>query len=717
MRFLLIHDTKSVGFLNGVVLTRVLERRGHTVFPFFGRETLRTQQFWRKTVDSLSVEQYDQVILCCMTFDDVDSDGCIRRLKHLENGTGTRPMILSHRWPDGYERSGYEVIVPPLDLLDTYASDLEPEERGLLRLSLVISREADPAMVPPDEFSFSERLEKAIGQSPEHFWRQLTSDLAKTLQVIRTDEELGRQPQPFELGTIEYEDAYCAMFKLNPALRVHAEKSVQALLRHHYGADDAKVGIGIWNVDDDMRVYVVRGWGSKRPGFDSLLELYADRCYLPPRKYWFGPQDAISIDFKNVGLEATRPGEFKGNLVRFAEFAYRHKYGERRPFAGLARLVHVTATEALNSLDLVKAYTSGSAPSLSFDVSRTRILIELSNRTGELTYTLVLRLLVKTPEAAAFLFKYEGYNLMKLERLLEGVLIGMGKQRSMWLGSLEVPSRLRLDTQISAEVLSNLPQALEDFDEVHTIATAEALQKGILRENSSIARALTRFIPPGRAGLIIYRGSETIGPSVPYALIAGAVAASLAFAKSGEDIEVLDIFSGSGLSAKTILSKQQNWRVFCVDLAISASQADMSEQKNVVWLKTDARHVLSGDEGILNRKFDLACMDPPHNFLIELLFETKGKSGALIDNVKRLAPWLIIYQGHASQLGRGVAIQAALTKRFEKVALWNIGPEVVILAGPATWRDRTFDWILKEVESSLRLHCTEYDWVVASRVA
>jgi 16S rRNA G966 N2-methylase RsmD len=192
------------------------------------------------------------------------------------------------------------------------------------------------------------------------------------------------------------------------------------------------------------------------------------------------------------------------------------------------------------------------------------------------------------------------------------------------------------------------------------------------------------------------------------------MAESLGMIKGGH-IDVLDLFSGSGLSARTVLSKQEDWHVYCVDTAIAAVNADLEQEHNVVWLKTDVRQVLGGEEGLLSRKFDLVCMDPPHNALFELLFEAKVESQALIDSVSKVAPWLIVYQGHASQVSRGIALQTALIKRFARVALWHIGPEVVTIAGPLEWKSNTFDEILERAGNFLEQDCRKYGWTLEKR--
>jgi hypothetical protein len=124
-----------------VVLTRVRRRRGEEIVPYFPEQLpIHTEDFWGRLSLDLPLSDFDEVILCCMTFDSLYPERCKGRLKEFEVATGRPPVILSHRWPDGYEYAGYKVIVPPFELVEMYASELQPEERELLRLSAIISR-------------------------------------------------------------------------------------------------------------------------------------------------------------------------------------------------------------------------------------------------------------------------------------------------------------------------------------------------------------------------------------------------------------------------------------------------------------------------------------------------------------------------------------------------------------------------------------------------
>lgn len=704
---LLIHDTRSVGFLTGAVLTRVLRRSGIRIVPYFDPvKTRHAQEFWPTIAPTLELKGFSRVILCCMTFDDVHPEPCRLQLQRFQEETGRPPLIFSHRWPDKYEDAGYQVFVPPFDVLEEWPSELEPVDRELLRLSLIISRQADPKLVGSDDFAFADRLSTAMWKEPNQYWDNLTCNPAAALDSVRLDTELSSAASLSEKGTCEVANEKCALFNVNPIVRGHAEKTVEALLTEH---GNPPIGIGIRRDERDVRVHLVRPWQADLPSIEYLLERYSREFDLPESEHWRGPQDAKTLRFKYAGLNGADLPLLKSHLIKFAEFAYDIRTGERRPVAGLARLIHRSATDALLKLDLTRTHTKPVAPTLAFDPLRLRILMDRSNRTGEFRSTLVVRLVASSPDAAAFLFKYEAHNLMKLERLLEGVLIGLGAQRSTWLGSLRIPTRLRVDVELGNNVLNRLGDALTSALEVSTISIGDAVDAGVLAKKSSIYTALCQYCPDEqKRWMLLFRASDTIGPSVPYALAVGALAESLG-TLNGKHMDVLDLFSGSGLAARAVLTKQESWHVYCVDSAITAAQAGLASEHNVFWLRTDVGQVVAGEDGLLNRAFDIVALDPPHNLLFELLFDRRYGSSSLFDRVTALAPWLVVYQGHASQVGKAVALRYALEVHFQRVTLWHIGPEVVTVAGPTEWRGHIFDDILKRAADSLKYDCKKYD--------
>jgi hypothetical protein len=102
-------------------------------------------------------------------------------------------------------------------------------------------------------------------------------------------------------------------------------------------------------------------------------------------------------------------------------------------------------------------------------------------------------------------------------------------------------------------------------------------------------------------------------------------------------------------------------------------------------------------------------MDPPHNSLFDILYRPARES--------RIAPWLLVYQGHASQVGRAMAAENALARRYRRVKLWQIGPEVITIAGPESWCGRDFGEVIERAEDLVRREANEYAWALESRIA
>jgi hypothetical protein len=375
MRQLLIHDTRSVGFLTAVVLKRVLTRRGDSITVYFDKTLTRhAQEFWRNAAPKLDLRDYDQVLLCCMTFDDFAPEACRTQLCRFAEQTGNPPMILSHRWPDGYETAGYQVLVPPFDLLESYGSEVEPAERDLLRLSLVISRQADPALVSCEDFDLAERLGTASWQYCETYWARLLKNPASVLQELRSDPHLGKSIIRVAKGTIEANNEKYAIFSLDPTMHGYGEKSVEALLREV--PQRPPLGIGILNNQGDIHIHLVRPWDIKLPSVEYLLERFAEQHQLPADRHWLRPPNAKTLRFKYTGLDDSQLPALKANLIKFAEFSHGVQHGERRPVAGLARVIHKAATKALRTLDLLQLYTRDRDPFLRFDPLKLRELIE-----------------------------------------------------------------------------------------------------------------------------------------------------------------------------------------------------------------------------------------------------------------------------------------------------------------------------------------------------
>ena len=360
-----------------------------------------------------------------------------------------------------------------------------------------------------------------------------------------------------------------------------------------------------------------------------------------------------------------------------------------------------SANEALLRLDLLQKYTVAPTATLKFtDVTEEAALS--SSRTSS-RRTAVLKLVASSADAAAFLFRSGSYNLGKLERQLEGVLIGM-----YVAGNAEVPKRLRIDTKISipdSEALG--PKLLQS--EVTSTPREQAVGKAF-EKGSAIDLALQADSPlkAAAAQLITWCESESIGPSVAYARAAFHVAKHISERKrkktkgTNYDIEVLDLFSGSGYCARTLACHEGRWLVYCVDNAVSASDAGVKKVENIIWLKMDAANV--GEDQVLDLHFELVCADPPHGNLFEIVFckptesTVTHRKSALLKTIKAITDWIVLYPGHLSQIGRARTIRDAISDDDWRGVLVQIGSEVVIIASKCDGFDEAVTEILDTIK-------------------
>lgn len=171
--------------------------------------------------------------------------------------------------------------------MEQYSPDLQPEERELLRISLIISRQADPALVSAEDFAYSEFLGTEIWGSIESYWEKLTHDLDGTVRRLRSQfqtappvpAQFSQQPESVGKGF--------ARFSLPDASYGHCEKTLERLInRPGYGEDIW--GLGILLRADSPRAYLKRPWTSKpMPSVEWLLEQYAEDFGLPSASFWW----------------------------------------------------------------------------------------------------------------------------------------------------------------------------------------------------------------------------------------------------------------------------------------------------------------------------------------------------------------------------------------------------------------------------------------------
>lgn len=708
-----VHDGRPTSFLNALVAARGL-RRAAAAIPeqYVSPATRDTGTFWRHGWQEL-LEFTDRPVYLCLTSDDRSRENCLTVLTELSRAAASL-TILTQRWPDMYETLRVdlediaEILVAPFDVLKKWPPG--HDERDLLNIALVHSGQIPHERLVPDELRFSRvvaakiRAAVAVGDSGQ-LWSQLSGDgLADTVRELRSQPDDGFAPMAAEAS-----GAGWRRWVVPREAEQYAEQYLQAQL---VDEDNSTVAVGRLSHPDHEKFFVVRPFHEHLPSVRWLVENhnFGDADLIDR---WSGPEHVQSVSLRGTRVELAEVLQLV--LETFAEKSATRREGAYTPPTAVMSALHTAATNALHGLDLLDRYTVASAAQLSFDAGAAQVLVETGTRSGKLRLTLVLKLIVGTPAAAAFLFANEGYNLMKLERSLEGVLIGMHAQSPLYLASLSIPSRLRIDTAFNDGVASGLPAALAR-DEVEFFELSEAIDHGLVTPMSSMKKVLDQHAAEV-SGLVVFRQSETIGPSTHYATVAGVLAGMLAETHPGP-LNCLDLFSGSGLPAREMLRSNGGTRVHCVDAWISAVQARLQSHERVTWLRMQASEALRGERGVLHRPFDLVTMDPPHGALFDLLFAAQEDGRTALDAIKRHtgSEWLVVYQGHVSQTGRGRVIAAALRGlSYPRVRLWQLASEVITIAGPDQWpsqegQSATFDELMRALKLVLDPICARYQW-------
>jgi hypothetical protein len=693
------------------VLNRVLKRRGEIVEVLFNPlETQNTLHFWSNTAPQLPRTPVERIILCGIAFNSKDPDGCIKVLNGLAHRTETEPIIVTHRWPDGYASSRFEIWVPPFDLVERFASELDVTELQLLRLSLVIARQASAQLLREDEIILADCVSDFIHTDPAEAWAALSDNPEAALVRVRAIFSEKRDWLDISLKP-DQRGKYHAFFRLDNRFEKRAEKALEVLLART--DPNLRLSVGLVKRSKGTRAYLVRAWPRPTmPSIQWLLDQYGCR-YAIAADSWVGRPDAMHLELEEAGLSENSIPGFIEQLLEFVKKVAPCEEGACQPPTALSQAIHIAGLEILRRLDVTRALQldGSSNVDLYLDPLKARLLIETGNRSGVLRYTLVLTVCVRTIAGAKFLFAHGSFNLQKLESQLMGFLGGISARRSTWLGLIELPSRLRIDTDIESNIVRNLHDILGSTREVGVVSYKEAIRRKMLNKGSIIETALLRSLGAEKASLLVYRQSETIGPSVHYALASAAVAMAIGFEK-GKSLEVLDLFSGSGLSARSIVSKQSECRVFCVDTTVTAAEAGVANQKNVIWYIGDAQTVLEA----LDRRFDLICMDPPHQLLFDFLFVPQSpSSGTLIQNVSQRAPWLVLYPGHISQTDRCKSVHLVLKEYYDNIHAWNVGSERILVAGPLEWRGQRFDTIINRARDLLKHDLLPYSIEIADQ--
>ncbi|OXR47118.1 hypothetical protein B7C42_00240 [Nocardia cerradoensis] len=671
---LIIHDGRLPGGLGATVLGRLMSRSGQ---PLREVRALNREQnafsFWTEGVEhllSLPNVENTKLILFDITYYDVDPNFCNDALDRLDVRFGELE-VWSNRWPGGYVHSNRHVKIPPDDIVYTdLGRYLNMDEKQLLRFALTAA-ETIPTAALSDDVRRAGALAMWIETDPPTRWRQLL-ETDKLGDVLAQSEELEVAPSRSREATV-HDDSLAEQGFIDIEITPQAARSelpvIDALCRERNVPPSAVIlaWLGRERVllirRDTSFSYPALRWQIENRHADLVPDAYRGRHY--------GPQDAVyyRIDSTTHERSQLRP-QFRNLASRLAVT----QSGGRYLPAGLARVIAQIANSVLQSTDLTGAYT-GAPPAIEVAAQDLYVLLHQSSRTGKWRQTLTIPIHVRDAGATAFLYRDNGYNLQKAERLMEGALIGLAQRQLEWLGDTRQPVRLRID------VRHEMRESRREF----TREVQSALQQPRMSPIPADVRYVSSDSLIGRFlkmcdmhKLVCYDESETIGPSVAHALTLLATARTVQGGKAGA--RVLDLFSGSGV-ANRLLSRFGH-QVTSVDKYVSAASVEVNaEHGDGLWLRADARRVLDEKEPIIEQAFDVIGLDPPHAELLELLFGGSERA-SLVELCATRANTMVMYQGHSTQLGRlRLVYEGLVAAGWVHVRILQVEEEIIVVAG------------------------------------
>lgn len=678
---LIVHDGRIFSLVVAYVLRNVYGRDGWNVLFDGSAAYIETSEIWELRVGNVSGELYDRVIIAGITFNETAREQCERILQELADSTEVH--VWTYRWPDGYENVNcVEVFVPQFDLHGPWRNRISESERSLLRLVEIGYKDLPRGQAAPEDLRkaialrqwFYENRASLVERLNEEKWDLLITDLAE-----RVDEAA----EPLLLGAIGPLHMMSPVVSLD--LNEHAlnqEEAAIGFFAQSQELDEDVVVVALAEYREEPRIYLARPLASGiRPSIEWLVHETndIDIRVVSEGRVWAGPQDVRHLRFP-AGANRESVLEARDRIVSFAARVADLQEGLRTPPVGIVRLLADAATRCLERIDLFGQYQANS-DGLRFDATQTRMLVDRSNRNDALRATLILHLRAESLDAAAFLLSEGSRNLARLESLLEGALLSQEVSSGPWLGEFALALRLRLDVHIS------LPRSasalLGKMRAPSTVAYDLADLSSAIRPESRIGQGLRRH---SVSKLVVYNQSETIGPSLPFAMLLVETARQIQSIRaeqrgSRNTIQALDLFAGSGVASKMLAREVPGARVFAVDLMIRGSDVEIYDFPSVTWLRADARIVV-GKNGAVDRHFDIVGVDPPHRQLLEIVFAEYGQYGTLIDNLVEVADWVLMYVGHTAQAGRLDLVNSLLAERCPRLAWIRIGQEMLVLTGP-----------------------------------
>lgn len=243
---------------------------------------------------------------------------------------------------------------------------------------------------------------------------------------------------------------------------------------------------------------------------------------------------------------------------------------------------------------------------------------------------------------------------------------------------------------------------------IQHISLADALKVSLIQKKSPVYKFFNKYIPENLKDmfkLVIYAGSEMIGPSIQVAELAGSIAEEMKCVNGKYDekkpFHFLDIFSGSSSTTIPTLKKFENSgkyiNVFRIDASIPEKDNDyivrlfecsefikyQDKDNNPYYKNIDVFKKI--EEGNLNEileknHYDLCVADPPHYLTLDFLIGKSVKNTDAESMVKLLAKKVgvfIIYYAHKEQVHLCNQIRYELSKGFKYVYKVIVGSEEI----------------------------------------
>lgn len=255
----------------------------------------------------------------------------------------------------------------------------------------------------------------------------------------------------------------------------------------------------------------------------------------------------------------------------------------------------------------------------------------------------------------------------------------------------------------------NIPVLIDNSREIQHVSIQNAIKSGLISETSPVYKFFKEYMGSeyeDKFKLVIFAGSEMIGPSVQVAELTGCITKEMMkvsgkYDKKESSFCFLDIFSGS--SATTIPSvkqfdtdKKKHIKIIRIDNSKPHQEDDYlkqlfekssniyyetdDDQKDDFYKEIDVFNKIK--EGNVNEifkhagKYDVCIADPPHYLTLNFLIGKKdSESSCVCKLLEEKVDVFIIYYAHKEQVYLCSQIRYELSKYFKYVYKVIVGSE------------------------------------------